>query len=75
MRTDDFAPWLTILVLGHILVPVLGTMDYYFAPKLWIILLAAGVLGVILTLLLLPHAKGFCLGLMWALGLRGDEQH
>ncbi|MDA0230892.1 MAG: DUF983 domain-containing protein [Proteobacteria bacterium] len=75
IRTDDFAPWLTILLLGHILVPVLGTVDYLFTPALWIILLFAAALSVILVLLLLPHAKGFCLGLMWALGLRGDEQH
>ena len=28
---------------------------------------------LILTLLLLPRAKGALLGLMWALRLRGDE--
>jgi uncharacterized protein (DUF983 family) len=77
IRTDDFAPWLTILLLGHILVPVLGTVDYLYAPALWIILLFATALSAILVLLLLllPHAKGLCLGLMWTLGLRGDEQH
>ena len=75
IRTDDFAPWLTILALGHVLVPVLGTIDYFFAPRLWIILLSAVALGAILTLLILPHAKGLCLGLMWAFGLKGDEQH
>jgi len=74
IRTDDFAPWLTILLLGHILVLVLGTVDYAFAPALWIILLFATALSAILVLLL-PHAKGFCIGLMWALELSGDEQH
>jgi len=75
IRTDDFAPWLTILLLGHILVPVVGTIDFMLAPPLWIILLCVVVIGIILTLALLPHSKGLCLGLMWALRLRGDEQH
>ena len=75
IRTDDFAPWLTILLLGHILVPVIGTVDYVFAPQLWIILLCATALSAILVLLLLPHAKGFCLGLLWALGLKSNEQN
>jgi len=75
IRTDDFAPWLTILILGHILLPVLGTIDYYFTPKLWIILLIAISLGTALSLLLLPYAKGFCLGLMWALRLKSCELH
>ncbi len=75
IHTDDFAPWLTILVLGHILVPVVGTIDYYLTPPLWIILLSVVVIGTMLALALLPHAKGLCLGLMWALRMRGDEQH
>ena len=75
IRTDDFAPWLTILVLGHILVPLLGTIDYFFTPPLWLIVLSAVASGAILALAVLPHAKGLCLGMMWALGLKGDEQH
>lgn len=75
IRTDDFAPWLTILLLGHVLVPTIGTIDYVLAPPLWIILLCVVGVGIISTLALLPHSKGLCLGLMWALRMRGDEQH
>jgi len=32
---------------------------------------AIAVVSVVLALL--PHTKGACLGLMWALGLTGDE--
>lgn len=62
-------------MLGHILVPVVGTIDYYLTPPLWIILLSVVVIGTMLALALLPHAKGLCFGLMWALRMRGDEQH
>jgi uncharacterized protein (DUF983 family) len=74
IRTDDFAPWLTILLLGHILVPSLGTIDFLWSPALWVILLVAVSLGFALALVLLPYSKGFCLGLMWALGLSGNER-
>jgi len=40
-----------------------------------IILLFATAFSVILVLLLLLHAKGLCLGLMWVLSLKGNEQH
>ena len=59
----------------RVAVAPLGTVDYLFTPALLIILLFATVLSVILVLLLLPHAKGLCLGMMWALGLKGGEQH
>ena len=75
IRTDDFAPWFTTLLLGHVLVPTIGTIDYVLAPPLWIILLCAVGVGIISTLALLPHSKGFCLGLMWALRMRGYKQH
>ena len=64
IRTDDFAPWLTILLLGHVLVPTIGIIDYVLAPPLWIILLCVVWVGIISTLALLPHSKGLCLGLM-----------
>ncbi len=62
-------------LLGHILVPVLGTVNYLFTLAVWIILLFATEFGVILVLLLRPDAKDLYLGLMWALGLKGDEQY
>ncbi|MBI06137.1 MAG: hypothetical protein CMM54_04055 [Rhodospirillaceae bacterium] len=75
ISTDDFAPWLTILILGHILVPVLVTIDYYFMPELWIILLVAVSLGAASSILLLPNAKGLCLGLIWGLRFKECEPH
>ena len=70
-----FAHWLTILILGHILVPVLVTIDYYFMPELWIILLVAVSLGAASSILLLPNAKGLCLGLIWGLRFKECEPH
>lgn len=75
IRTDDFAPWLTILVLGHILIPTIVEVERNITPPLWVHAAIWLPLATVLVLLLLPFSKGVCLGLMWSLGLRGDEQH
>lgn len=75
IRTDDFAPWLTIIALGHIVLPVLLHVEMtYHPPASWQIAFWLPFTAA-LALLLLPISKGICLSLMWALRLQGDEQH
>jgi uncharacterized protein (DUF983 family) len=74
MRTDDAAPWLTILVVGHIVGPLIVVSERSFQPPLLVQLAIFVPATLLLTLWLLPRAKGALLGLMWALRLRGDER-
>jgi len=73
IRTDDFAPWLTILILGHLLLPAAITVERLWYPPLWVHFLLWVPIGVEMVIVALPRAKGAALGLMWSLGLRGDE--
>jgi uncharacterized protein (DUF983 family) len=73
MRTDDAAPWLTILIVGHIVGPLIVMSERNFAPPFWVQIGIFIPATLLLTLWLLPHAKGALLGLMWALRLRGTE--
>lgn len=75
IRTDDFAPWLTIIVLGHLLAPLIVEIERNIAPPLWVSMAIWLPLVTVLVLALLPTAKGVVLGLMWSLRMRGDEQH
>ena len=75
IRTDDFAPWATILILGHIIAPFIVNVERNIAPPLWVSLSIFLPIIVVATLAMLPPIKGACLGLMWALRMRGDEQH
>ncbi|WP_218048791.1 MULTISPECIES: DUF983 domain-containing protein [Curvivirga] len=75
IRTDDFAPWATILILGHLLAPFIIDVERNIAPPLWVSLSIFLPIIVVATLVMLPPIKGACLGLMWALRMRGDEQH
>lgn len=72
VRADDFPPYLTILIVGHVVVPLVlmahqRGLPVEIATLLWVPTTLA------LTLLLLPRCKGAVIGLMWSLGLTGNE--
>lgn len=73
IRADDFPPYLTIAIVGHIVVPLLLVSERLLHPPTWVQLSVALPLTVALTLGLLPRVKGGILALMWHLRLRGDE--
>jgi uncharacterized protein (DUF983 family) len=67
--SDDFPPYLTILVSGHVIVPLFIVIDAAYAPPFWIegaIWLPA---TLILCLTMLPFMKGVTVGLCWATDL------
>lgn len=68
-RADDAPPYFTILVTGHILVPIMFATERAWQPSLWLetaiwLPLAAG-----LCLALLRPIKGATVGLMLKLGI------
>lgn len=71
-RADDAPPYLTILVVAHILgatmVLVLGTWDDI---PLWISLTLWPGLVLLLSLTLLPRIKGALVAWQWALRMHG----
>ncbi len=75
IRADDFPPYLTIFLVGHIVVPLalIAEQNWSWSIQLhmWIWL----PLTLALLLVILPFMKGAAIGLMWRLGLKGDEQH
>lgn len=73
-RTDDAASWLTILVVGHLTVPVIVVLEESYHPVLWIAFAIYLPLIVLLTLALLPRCKGLILGVMWATKAEGSER-
>ena len=70
-RADDMPPWMTILIVGHIVVPLmLVGMTRWNWPD-WAHMTVWPALVLILSLVILPFAKGFVIGLQWALGMHG----
>lgn len=73
--TADIAPYFTIMIVGHIVIPLLLATEKMIAPPVWLQAVFWPAFALALTLWLLPRVKGSIMGLMWALGMRGHEQH
>jgi uncharacterized protein (DUF983 family) len=73
IRADDAAPWLTIIVIGHIFLPLVFFLNLDRVIPFWAAIAAyAGFLSL-LSLVLLPRAKGLFIGILWATRAPGVE--
>jgi uncharacterized protein (DUF983 family) len=70
-RADDAPPYFTVLVVGHIVVPLSLVTEQVFAPPVWAQLALWLPLTLALSLSLLPCIKGALIGLQWANGMHG----
>ena len=75
IRTDDIAPYFTIMVVGHVVVPPLLVVEQLYSPPSWVHMVVWPPLALLAAMLSLPRIKGAVMGWMWWLGIRGDEQH
>ena len=74
IRADDLPPYLTIFLVGHIVVPTLLLVEAMYHPPIWLQMAVWPTITVALTLLFLPFIKGAAVGLMRYLKIKGDEQ-
>jgi uncharacterized protein (DUF983 family) len=70
-RTDDAAIWLTMLIVCHVVIGGLLWSEKKFAPDTFTHLLIWLPMATILTVGLLPVAKGAFVGLQWAHRMHG----
>ncbi len=69
-RTDDGPAYVTMLLVGHIIVGPLFMFEFFWVYPLWAIATVMVVGMGALTLGVLPFVKGGWLGLMWHLGVQ-----
>lgn len=74
IRADDGPAYFTILIVGHIVVPASLLVEQTWAPPMIPHMAVSMVIAGLLIWKLLPATKGAMVGLMWALGLKGDER-
>lgn len=70
-RADDAPPYVTIFVVGHIVVAGVLWLERAYRPDLWIHAILWLPLTLVLSLWLLPRVKGALIGLQWALRMHG----
>jgi uncharacterized protein (DUF983 family) len=70
-RADDFPPYITMFITGHIIVGSMLLVERAWHPDLWIHMAIWLPLTLILSLGLLRPVKGAIIGLQWALYMHG----
>lgn len=70
-RADDAPPYLTIVVVGHIIVPLILEVETHWHLSTIVHLSIWLPLTLILSLILLPIMKGAVVGLQWAMRMHG----
>jgi uncharacterized protein (DUF983 family) len=70
-RADDLPPYLTILIVGHVVVSGLLLTERLLAPPMWVEAAVWLPLTLLLSLVLLRPLKGAVVALQWALFMHG----
>jgi len=74
IRADDAPPWLTILIVGHIVVPAAMAVESEGLLPFWASMTLWPLLALALSLLILPRAKGAFIATIWQIRAPGSEQ-
>ena len=73
IRADDAAPWGTIIIVGHVFLPLIFFVNLDALMPFWAGVFAWAALFSGLSLLLLPRSKGLFIALLWATRAPGVE--
>ncbi|MEM6727164.1 MAG: DUF983 domain-containing protein [Pseudomonadota bacterium] len=70
-RADDGPAWLTMLIVGHLMAPLLHIVFVRFRPEPLVLfaIFAVGCVG--LSLFLLPRLKGLMIAFQWSRRMNG----
>lgn len=72
-RADDAPPYITIVIVGHILVGLMLHLEMAWSVPPMVYMYTLVPLAVILPLLLLPPIKGAIVALQWANRMHGFD--
>ena len=70
-RADDAPPYFTILIVGHVVVPIMLAIELAYMPPLWVHMTVWPTVTLLLSLALLPRIKGAVIGWQWAARMHG----
>ena len=70
-QADDAPPYFTIMIVGHIIVPMMLWLELEYLPPIWVHMALWPALTLLLSLWLLPRLKGGIVGWQWAARMHG----
>lgn len=73
LRSDDAAPWLAILVTGHLVIPVVHAVESRDLLPGWASIAVWPLFALAVALAVLPRAKAVLLAILWRTKAPGSE--
>lgn len=70
-RADDGPAYLTILIVGHLMAPLILWVFTTYRPDPWVLASVFSVGTVALSLFLLPRMKGLVVAMQWSRRMHG----
>ena len=70
-RSDDLPPYLTIVVIGHVIIAGYMMTDMVWPMPLWLTFTIWTPITLLATLLVIQPIKGGVIGLQWAMKMHG----
>ena len=74
IRADDAAPWGTIIVVGHVFMPLMFFVSLDAFMPFWAGVFTWAALFAGLSMVLLPRSKGLFIALLWATRAPGADK-
>jgi uncharacterized protein (DUF983 family) len=65
IRADDAAPWLTIIIVGHLFLPLMLYFETGTSIPAWVAACGWSAFFIGLSLAILPRAKGLFIAILW----------
>jgi uncharacterized protein (DUF983 family) len=74
-RSDDLPPYVTIMIVGHIAVPIILGVEMSANPwPLWVYFAVFLPLTLLATVALMQPVKGAIIGLQWGMRMHGFDK-
>lgn len=70
-RADDFPAYLTIFLVGHLVVPIAMYVEIVYQPSYWLHAALWAPMVILLSIGLLQPIKGMIVALQWHMGMHG----
>lgn len=72
-RADDFPPYITITIVGHIILSAATSVQIIYGPPMWVHMLLWLPLILFMSLAMLPPVKAALVGIQWAHYMHGFD--
>ena len=73
IRADDGAPWLTLILVGHVFIPVMLVFVAMSSLSTWTLAALWSAIFAALCLAVLPRAKALFITILWHTGAPGSK--